>query len=62
MYKSEIILNIDNDHLDYYKTFDNVINTFKEFSLLLDENGLLVTNADDPNCYNLKKANLDTTF
>lgn len=51
---TEVILNIDNDHLDYYKTFDNVINTFKEFSLLLDENGLLVTNADDPNCYNLK--------
>ena len=51
---TEIILNIDNDHLDYYKTFDNVIKTFKDFSLLLDETGLLVTNADDKNCYNLK--------
>lgn len=51
---TEIILNIDNDHLDYYKTFDNVIKTFKDFALLLDSDGLLVTNADDENCYALK--------
>lgn len=51
---TEIILNIDNDHLDYYKTFDNVIKTFKDFSLLLNPEGLLVTNADDPNCFALK--------
>lgn len=51
---TEVILNIDNDHLDYYKTFDNVIKTFKDFALLLDSDGLLVTNADDENCYNLK--------
>ena len=52
--KTEIILNIDNDHLDYYKTFDNIVKTFKDFSLLLDSDGLLITNADDENCYNLK--------
>lgn len=52
--KTEIILNIDNDHLDFYKTFDNVVKAFQDFSLILDENGLLVTNADDVNCYNLK--------
>ncbi|MBR3614261.1 MAG: UDP-N-acetylmuramate--L-alanine ligase [Clostridia bacterium] len=51
---TEIILNIDNDHLDYYKTFDNVIKTFQDFAKLLPENGLLVTNADDKNCLNLK--------
>ena len=51
---TEVILNIDNDHLDYYKTFDNIIKTFQDFALLLPENGLLVTNADDENCYNLK--------
>lgn len=53
--KTEIILNIDNDHLDFYKTFDNVIKAFQDFALLLPENGLLVTNADDPNCYALKQ-------
>lgn len=51
---TEIILNIDNDHLDYYKTFDNIVKTFKDFAILLEEDGLLVTNADDENCYNLK--------
>ena len=52
---TEVILNIDNDHLDYYKTFENIVKTFKDFSLLLDENGLLVTNADDENCLKLKE-------
>lgn len=49
-----IILNMDNDHLDYYKTFDNIVKTFNSFAKNVEENGLLVTNADDPNCYNLK--------
>ena len=52
---TEVILNIDNDHLDYYKTFENIVKTFKDFALLLDENGLLVTNADDENCLKLKE-------
>ena len=53
--KTEIILNIDNDHLDYYKTFENVINAFRDFSKILPENGLLVTNADDENCIKLRE-------
>ncbi len=52
--KTEIILNIDNDHLDYYKTFDNIVTAFKDFACLLDEDGLLVTNADDSNCLALQ--------
>ena len=51
---TEVILNIDNDHLDYYKTFENIVKTFNKFASLLDANGLLVTNADDENCLNLK--------
>ena len=51
---TEIILNIDNDHLDYYKTFNNVIKTFNDFAALLPEDGLLVTNADDENCFALR--------
>ena len=38
--KTEIILNIDNDHLDYYKTFDNIVKTFQDFVSILDEDGL----------------------
>ena len=49
-----IILNIDNDHLDYYGSFENVVKAFNDFALIMDDTGLLVTNADDPNCYSLK--------
>lgn len=48
--KSEIILNIDNDHLDYFKTFDNVKNAFVKYVKLIPEDGLLVINGDDKNC------------
>ena len=51
--KAEIILNIDNDHLDYFKTFENVKNAFKKFAKILPENGYLVTNADDKSCLEL---------
>ena len=51
---TEIVLNIDNDHLDYYKTFDNIIKTFQDFALKLEKEGLLIVNADDSNCYSLK--------
>ena len=51
--KSEIILNIDNDHLDYYKTFENVKNAFIKYVKLLPEDGHLVINADDNNCLDL---------
>ena len=50
-----VILNIDNDHLDYYKTFDNIVRTFEKFAELVDSNGALVVNGDDKNCVNLKK-------
>jgi len=51
---SAVILNIDNDHLDYYKTFENVVKAFNTFAGIVDSNGVLVTNADDENCLNLK--------
>ena len=51
---SSVILNIDNDHLDYYKTFENVVKAFDTFAGLVDEKGVLVTNADDENCLKLK--------
>ncbi len=52
---SAIILNIDNDHLDYYKTFDNIVKTFEQFVQKVDEKGVLVVNGDDENCLNLNK-------
>ena len=52
--KAEVILNIDNDHLDYFKTFDNIKNAFEKYARLIPEDGVLVTNADDPSCLALK--------
>ncbi len=44
-----IVLNIDNDHLDYYKDIDEIIETFKGFVKLIPEDGYLVVNNDDEN-------------
>ena len=52
--KTEIILNIDNDHLDYFKTFDNIKKAFVKYAELLPQNGALITNADDSACLELK--------
>ena len=48
--KAEIILNIDNDHLDYYKNINNIINAFIKYIKLLPDDGILVYNADDEHC------------
>lgn len=42
-----LINNIDNDHLDYFKTFDNIVNAFRKFIRLMPENGLLIGCSDD---------------
>ena len=51
--KSEIILNIDNDHLDYFKNFENIKNAFIKYVKLLPNDGLLILNGDDSNCLEL---------
>ncbi len=51
--KAEIILNIDNDHLDYFKTFENIKNAFIKYVKLLPKSGLLILNGDDFNCLDL---------
>lgn len=51
--KSEIILNIDNDHLDYFKNFENIVKAFEKYVKLLPSDGLLVLNGDDKNCLSL---------
>ena len=48
--KTEVILNIDNDHLDYFGTLENIIKSFANYVKLIPEDGLLVINWDDSNC------------
>ena len=51
--KAEIILNIDNDHLDYFKNIENINNAFIKYVKLLPKTGLLVTNIDNKYCAEL---------
>ena len=53
--KSEIVLNIDNDHLDYFKNIDNIKAAFAKYVKLLPDDGLLVMNADDEKSIGLEK-------
>lgn len=53
--KAEIILNIDNDHLDYFKNFENIKNAFIRYVKLLPDDGILILNADDSNCLEISQ-------
>ena len=44
-----IILNIDADHLDFFKNLDNIKASFRHFASLVPDNGYVVCNADDEN-------------
>ncbi|MBQ9180056.1 MAG: UDP-N-acetylmuramate--L-alanine ligase [Firmicutes bacterium] len=46
--KIEIILNIDSDHLDYFKDIDHIVRSFDEFAGLLPEDGLLFAYSANP--------------
>lgn len=48
--KISLILNIDADHLDFFKDIDDIRHSFREFARLLPEDGTLIINADTP-CY-----------
>ena len=45
--KTEIILNIDNDHLDYFENINAIKNSFIQFVKLLPSDGLLILNIDN---------------
>lgn len=41
-----VVLNIDEDHMDYFKTMDNLIASFRKFCSMATK--LLIVNGDDP--------------
>lgn len=45
-----VILNIDRDHLDFFKDTDDIIASFRSFAQLTPENGVVIINGDDTNC------------
>ena len=44
--KYEIILNIEEDHLDFFKDLNEIRTSFKRFGELLPEDGVLIINSD----------------
>lgn len=50
-----IILNIEADHLDFYKDINDIQNTFLKFARLIPKDGFLVINSDDERCLNISK-------
>ena len=47
--KISIILNIDADHLDFFKDLEDIRNSFRRFAALLPADGTLIINQDIPN-------------
>ena len=48
--KISVILNIDEDHLDFYKDIDDITDAFCDYVGNTLPDGLLITNADDAYC------------
>jgi UDP-N-acetylmuramate--alanine ligase len=44
-----VILNVDADHLDFFKDLDDIKASFRRFASLVPDNGYIVCNADDQN-------------
>ncbi len=44
-----IILNMEEDHLDYFKNLDHIVDTFIGYTKNIQEDGHLIINLDDPN-------------
>ena len=53
--RQAIILNIDEDHLDFYKDIDDIENTFLKFANLVPEDGAVFGSGDDKRVWRLLK-------
>ncbi len=43
-----VVLNVEADHLDFFKDLDDIKRSFRRFAELVPEDGRIVVNADDP--------------
>ncbi len=44
-----IILNMEEDHLDYFKNIDHIVDTFVSYGKNIQPKGYMIINADDSN-------------
>lgn len=47
--KTTVMLNIEEDHLDFFTGLDDIIDTFHRLALITPDDGMLVANIDDEN-------------
>jgi len=52
----ELVLNIDADHLDYYRDIDHIQSAFSAFADKLPGDGLLIVNGEDERCVQVAQA------
>lgn len=50
-----VVLNIEEDHLDYFRNLDHILESFGKFTAQVAPDGFVVYNHDDPNCVALSK-------
>lgn len=48
--KTAVLLNIEEDHLDYYKNLEHIKSSFRKFLELVPESGSVIVNVDDVDC------------
>ena len=53
--KTAIILNVEEDHLDFFKDINDIRNSFRKFAALLPDDGTLIINSDIDNYEDLCK-------
>lgn len=59
--KVALILNIEADHLDYYRDLNHILDTFRVYVSVMPKDGIVVANADDANmAYVLQDATIKT--
>lgn len=55
--RTAVVTNIENDHMDFYKTMDNILTAFRQFLLNLpDEDGMAVLCFDNGHIRNIAKS------
>lgn len=50
-----VLTNIEKEHLDFYKSLNNILKTYKQYILHLGQDGILVANKEDKNIAKIAK-------
>ena len=57
-----VVLNVEADHLDFFKDLDDIKHSFRRFAQLVPQDGRIIANADDPGAMDALKGLALFTF